>query len=152
MDPGEEVDSPGESIRNVKHQDNINHNTAMITYNKPTNATNTNVIRHPQRKMAQGQTIILGVEDRENPEKRTSTTHMWKKFSKTINTLKAAATHRLTAATLSLSERDGIGVPQAPSTLAVDKDREDCHGNFNGRNSADVPPQSPAKLAHFASK
>lgn len=41
----------------------------MIANNKPTNATNTNVIRHPQREVARGKTIILGVEDRENPKK-----------------------------------------------------------------------------------
>ena len=38
---------------------------------------------------------------------------MLRKFSETINTLKAAATNRLKVATLSLSEQDGIGIPHA---------------------------------------
>ena len=131
MDSGEEVNSPEEGIYDVMHPDNINRNTTMIANDKPTRATNTDVIRHPQRKVAQGQTLILGIEDWESPKKRISTTHLWRKFSETINTLKAAATHRLTAATLSLSEGDGIGVLHAPPTLAVDKDREDHRGNFD---------------------
>ena len=120
MDSGEEANSPEEGIYDVLHHDNINRNTTMIANDKPTSATNTDVIRHPQRKAAQRQTLILGIEDQGDPEERISTTHLWRKFSETINTLKAAATHRLTAATLSLSEIDGIGVLHAPPTLAVD--------------------------------
>ena len=131
IDPGGEVNSPGKSIHNAKHQDNINCNTAMIADDKPTNAKNTNFIRHLRREVAQRKTIILGVNDRENPKKSASTTHMWKKFSETINTLKAAATNRLTAATLSLSEQDGIGVLHATPNLAGDKGREDRRGKFD---------------------
>ena len=103
----------------------------MIADDKPTNAKNTNFIRHLRREVAQRKTIILGVNDRENPKKSASTTHMWKKFSETINTLKAAATNRLTAATLSLSEQDGIGVLHATPNLAGDKGREDRRGKFD---------------------
>ena len=103
----------------------------MIADDKPTNAKNTNFIRHLRREVAQRKTIILGVNDRENPKKWTSTTQMWKKFSETINTLKAAATNRLKVATLSLSEQDGIGVLHATPNLAGDKGREDRRGKFD---------------------
>ena len=83
MVSGEEVNSPEEGIHDVMHQDNINRKITMIVNDKPTSATNTGVIRHPQRKAAQGQTLILGIEDRESPKERISTTHLWKKFSET---------------------------------------------------------------------
>ena len=104
----------------------------MIANKKPTKATNTDVIRHLQQKTAQRQTLKLGTGDQESPKERISATYLWRKFSETINTLKAAATHRITAATLSLSERDGIGDLHAPATpLAVVKDQEDRRGNFD---------------------
>ena len=131
MDSGEEVNFPEEDIYDAVHQDNIGRNNTMIANDKPTHTTNTDVIRHPQRKMAQEQTPTWDVGDRENPKERISATHLWRKFSKTINTLKAAATHRLTATTLSLSERDGIGVLLATLNLADDKGRESHNGNFD---------------------
>ena len=42
---------------------------------------------------------------------------LWRKFSEAINTLKATATHKLTATSLSLSERDGIGDLHTPPVL-----------------------------------
>ena len=77
MDSGEEANSPEEGIYDVLHHDNINRNTTMIANNKPTSGTNTNVIRHPQRKAAQRQTLILGIEDQGDPKERISTTHLW---------------------------------------------------------------------------
>ena len=106
MDSGEEANSPEEGIYDVLHHDNINRNTTMIANDKPTSATNTDVIRHLQQKTAQRQTLKLGTGDQESPKEQTSATYLWRKFSETINTLKAAAAHRITAATLSLSERE----------------------------------------------
>ena len=49
MDSGEEANTSEEGTYDVIHHDNTNRNTTMIANNKPTSATNSDIIRHPKQ-------------------------------------------------------------------------------------------------------
>ena len=85
---------------------------------KSTSVADTDTIKLSQRKTVQTTpTSRPSTEDKESPNKQIPTTYLWKKNSEAINTLKATATHKLTATSLSLSERDGIGDFNKPPAL-----------------------------------
>ena len=153
MDLGKGVHVPQEGTSNTKHHDKTKYNTEIVTNcesqwqrhenhsqtstgqreapenDRPTSAANTDAIRHSQRETVQTLTFRLSTEDQESPNKRISTTYLWRKFSEAINTLKATATHKLTATSLSLSKRDGIGdlhTPPAPTDQAT-RNQLSCH-------------------------
>ena len=129
VDLGAETNFPGEDTHDAMHRSNIGRENTMTANDNPAYGTSIDEA-NPHRKTAQERTPTWNIGAQENPKGRTSATSLWGKFSRTINMLKAAATHRLTATTLSLSERDGIGVLLTTPNLVNDKGREDHCSNF----------------------